>query len=305
MIWLVVAAILALIGLGIAIKGKINDEYTRKPGWMHDFRWTGLVVLFISMIVVLVDSFTIIPTRNIGVQTSFGKPIDTLSNGWHWVRPWSDIHTFDATIQTLKLSGEKFDAGDPITVRLANAATATVEVTVQWQVDPDADITQLYLDYKEFEKIETNVVRRQLAAAMNAAFEKYDPLVALKPDASRVEGKTLADLGKDVQESLVAGLPAGIKVRSVLIPRIVFDDSIQGKINQYLAALAETQIAEQRKQTAAAQKAANDLLAKADSTPAVLYQNCLDMVERLTRDGKTLPAAFSCGLPPQTVIPVK
>ena len=116
---------------------------------------------------------------------------------------------------------------------------------------------------------------------------------------------TLADLAKDATAKLAGALPPGVIVRSLLIPKITFDDSIQAKINQYLAALAETQIAEQRQKTADAQKKANDLLAVANSTPAVLYQNCLDMVERLTRDGKVLPAAFTCGAGPTVVVPVK
>jgi regulator of protease activity HflC (stomatin/prohibitin superfamily) len=261
-------------------------------------------ILAVGLLLLVIDSFTIVPTRNLAVQTSFGKPVGTLGNGFHLIAPWSSTEEFDATIQTLKLSDDKDDNGEPIRVRLANAATATVDVTVQWQIDPNANITQLYLDYRNFDNIGTNVVRRQLSSALNGTFEKYDPLLSLK-GGDQVQQTTLADLAKDAGSKLAAALPPGILVRSLLIPKITFDESIQAKINQYLAALAETQIAEQRQKTAQAQKTANDLLAVANSTPAVLYQNCLDMVERLTRDGKVLPAAFTCGPGPTVVVPVK
>jgi regulator of protease activity HflC (stomatin/prohibitin superfamily) len=305
-IWLIISIIVALLGTTAIFIGRIN-ETDRRGDIVGSFnlRPIGVAVLAVGLIVLAFDSFTIVPTRNLAVQTSFGKPTGTLRNGFHPAAPWSDIHTFDATIQTLKMSADDTkDQGDPITVRLANAATAKVDVTVQWQIDPDADITQLYLDFRDFDNIGNNVVRRQLSAAMNAAFERYDPLVSLKANNGDASGKTLGDLSTDVKAALTGQLPTGIKVRSVLIPRIDFDENIQAKINQYLAALAETQIAEQRQQTAAAQKKANDLLAVANSTPAVLYQNCLDMVERLTRDGKALPAAFTCGTGPLTVVPV-
>jgi regulator of protease activity HflC (stomatin/prohibitin superfamily) len=316
MIWFILALIFVIAGLGLLIfMPKVTldtgaSEYDargyrtgKKITREHKTRWIGATVLGIGAFVLALNSFHVVPTRNVAVQTSFGKPVGTLSNGFHLVRPWSEIHTYDATIQTLKLSNEKDDSGDPITVRLANGATAIVDLTVQWQVDPKANITQLHLDYRNFENIGNNVVRRQLAAAANEAMEHYDPLVALRENKGDTSGKTLKDLADDVKKALDAQLPTGVLIRSVLMPKIEFSGEVQNKINQYLAALAETQIAEQRQKTAEAQKKANDLLAAGASTnQAVLYQNCLDMVERLTRDGKNLPAAFSCGAPPATVV---
>jgi regulator of protease activity HflC (stomatin/prohibitin superfamily) len=307
MILLIIGLIVAAIGMAVcAVKTFVFDAGSRYEKRLT-VRWVGVVILGVAALLVALDSFTVVPTRNLAMQTSFGKPTGTLGNGFHFVVPWSSIEEFDAAVQTLKLTGDKDDNGNPIKVRLANAATADVDVTVQWQIDPDADITPLYLDYRHFDRIESNVVRRQLSAALNATFEKYDPLASLKADKGKdaAPAATLADLAAAAKGALESTLPAGVKVRSLQIPKIIFDDVIQAKINQFLAALAETQIAQQQEKTAIAHKAANDALAGAANTPGVLYQNCLDMVERLTRDGKTLPAAFTCGLPPTTVVPVK
>jgi regulator of protease activity HflC (stomatin/prohibitin superfamily) len=313
--WFITA--LALTGLGIMLQiaiptvnlerdgGYDQRGYRTKKTESVNTRWVGLSVLAIGLVILGWNSFHVVPTRNIAVETSAGRPVASLHNGAHLVRPWSDIHTYDATVQTLKLSGDNDDNGDPITVRLANGATADVDLTVQWQIDPKADITQLHMDYRDFQNIGNNVVRRQLSAAANEAMEHYDPLVALRNNKGDASGKTLKDLADDVKASLVSQMPTGITIRSVLMPKIAFSGEVQNKINQYLAALAETQIAEQRQKTAEAQKKANDLLAAGTSTnQAVLYQNCLDMVERLSRDSKPLPAAFSCGTPPQVTVPV-
>lgn len=262
----------------------------------------GVVLIVIGGFTVFMDSFHVVPTRTVAMETSYGKPKATLQSGWHWMAPWASVEEFPATVETMKLSGDKDDNGDPIVVRLSNAATATVDVTVQWQIDPKGDITPLYNDYRTFDNIGNNVVRRELSAALATAFGDYDPLASLKGEKTKV---TPADLAEDVRVALVAKLPSNILVRSVLLPKIVFDDNIQGKINQYLAAIAETQIAEQRQKTAEAQKKANDLLAAGGNTsPGVLYQNCLDMVASLARDGKPLPPAFNCGAPPTTTVPV-
>lgn len=288
MVTIILLGILALAAVfGLAMRVVAQDEEIKLIGtWVFG----GSLVLFFGL--ACIGSVTIVPARTIAVQTSFGKPVDTLGNGLHLVTPWSATEEFDATVQTLRLSGDKEDSGEPITVRLANSATAVVDVTAQWQIDPKADVTGLYLDYKTFDNIGTNVVRRQLAAALNTVFESYDPLAALKGSAQPV---TLDELAKRAQARLEGVLPGGIKLRSILVPKVSFDGSVQSKIDQYLATVAETQIAEQRKRTAVEQKAANDLLATANNNAGVLYQNCLDMVERLTKDGKTLPPAFSCG----------
>jgi regulator of protease activity HflC (stomatin/prohibitin superfamily) len=291
----IVALILVLAGVLCFFYVRYADE----PGMPIVL---GVAWLAIGGGIVFMDSFHIVPTRTDAVETSFGKPVGTLSNGWHWMAPWHQVEEFDASVQTMKLSGDKDDNGDPIQVRLANAATAQVDITVQWQIDPHGDITALYNDYRHFDKIEQNVVRRELATALNRAFEQYDPLASLKGETSN---KTLDDLAKEVRAALDADLPDSILIRSVQLPRIVFDDAIQAKINQFQAALAETQIAEQQKKTAMATQQANALLAAGGgATTGTLYQNCLAMVERLVRDGKVLPPGFTCGAPPQVTVPV-
>ena len=302
--WLILAAVLLLAGLAVLFVGKVTYESDYREKKTFAIRWIGVAILALGLITVALDSYVVVPTRNIACQTAFGKPVGTLDNGFHWIRPWSSVQDFDATIQTLKLSADKDDNGEPITVRLANSTLATVDVTIQWRIDPHADITQLCLDYRTFDNIGTNVVRRQLSAALNNTFETYDPLATLKGGKVDPAG-TLAALAVRSQEELGRELPKGIYVNSILIPKVKFADDIEAKISQYNAAVAETKIAEQRQKTAEATKIANDYLAKGANTPGVLYQNCLDLMERLAKAGVTPWPSFSCGTPPTAVVPVK
>lgn len=301
MILFIITVLLTLLGVGIVAKGTITlDEGGRDEETVR-VRWVGGLVLVAALLTFVFNVFTIVPTRNIAVSMAFGKPTGTLGNGFHLIAPWESTEEYDASIQTLKLDGDDPETPAP-TVRLANAATARVDVTVQWQIDPSADITQLHLDYRNFENIQDNVVKRQLQAALNAVFETYDPLIALKGGQSQT---TLAQLGEKVHARLPELLPKGILIRSVTVPLIRFDAKVQEALDKFQQAIAETQIATQRLLTAEAQKAANDKLATANNNQGVLYQNCLDMTERLAQQGKGLPAAWSCGAPPTTVVPVK
>jgi len=301
-VFVMIAAVLALV-----FSFRVRPSTTSKGGSVRRsaivvVRFGSIGVIFLGLFVLFASMAKVVPTRTVAVETSFGRPVATLHNGFHLVAPWASVEEFDATIQTLKMSGEQGDHPG-VMVRLANAATARVDVTVQWQIDPAANIIDLYSDYRSFENIEDNVVKRQLASALNNVFETYDPLLSLTKVGT--EQTPLSSLAETTRGKLAEAMPAGVIVRSVTIPSIRFDDNIQQKINQYLAAVAETQIAEQRQKTAAAQKKANDLLASANNTTGVLYQNCLDMVERMVKEGKQLPAGFSCGTPPTTVVPVK
>jgi regulator of protease activity HflC (stomatin/prohibitin superfamily) len=301
----IVALVIVAHGAALIGRGKVNVGEKGRPD-LRSARPAGLAIMIFGIAVIAAASITIVPTRNIAVSMAFGKPTGTLGNGFHMIAPWETTEEYDAAIQTLRLDGDAVDDATPApTVRLANAATAKVDVTVQWQVDPDADITQLHLDFRNFDNIQDNVVKRQLQAALNAVFEGYDPLGALKAGQSGTGQVTLAELGDRVAVMLAKLLPRGVVVRSVTVPLIRFDPKVQEALDKYQQTLAETQIAEQRQKTNEALRRANDILAGANNTPGVLFQNCLDLTERMAQQGKPLPPAWSCGAPPATVVPVR
>lgn len=299
----IIASLIVLAALITLIKGGQVEVDGSSRTYVIRIRTIAAWVLALGLVILALDSFTIVSPKSVGVPVAFGKATDTLDNGFHIVAPWSSVEQFDATRQPLKLSGGDSDNGDPITVRLANGTTATVEVSLEWQIDDKENITQLYLDYRAFDKLQDNVVRRRLSAALNSVFETYDPLASIKGDGTTAPVSTLEGKAK---EKLQDEMPAGVLIRSLYLPKIVFADSVQAQINQYVNAVNETKIAQQQELTAEARKRANDKLAGGDLTTGVLYQNCLDMVERMTKEGKALPAAFTCsGTGATAVVPVK
>lgn len=306
--WTILAGIVILCGIAVLVKGKV--ELVKEKGTQYrpevvetiPLRSLGLLILALGLGTLFLNCFTIVGAKNVGVVVAFGRPTGTVTNGWNWVAPWSSIETFDATRQALKLTGGGDDNGDPIQVRLANNTMATVEVSGEWEIDDSVGITDMYRDYRTFDNVTNNVVRRRLSAALNSVFEKYDPLLSLKGEKQTV---TMGDLEEATKLKLQSILPKGVKIVTLYLPKIVYTDEVQAQINQYISAVNDTKIAQQQLLTATARKEASAKLAEGDLTAGVLYQNCLDLVERLMKDGKALPAAFNCGTSPVTVVPVK
>lgn len=239
----------------------------------------GVAVLVHTMVIV-------VPTKEFGVVTAFGRPVRTLPNGIHVKAPWEKVVTIDAAIQT---DNHTSDAKNCINVRIAHQATACVDTSIRWRIK-DSATDGLYQNYRDFENIRDSLVTRDLNASLNGAFEDYDPLAV---DANgNATTPPLAELSTKVTQTMQDQIGSQIDVLSVIIPVVNFDQNTQGKVNALLAQVAQTRIAQQAVKTSEAQAQANKVLAGSVSKdPNVLVSKCLDIVET----GKvTLPAGFSC-----------
>lgn len=273
----------ALAGIAILLIGKISVP--RPGGGVRDksIRWMGACLLLLAGVLLTTAMLTIVPTRNVGVTTAFGRPTGTLSNGLHIIAPWESVTTYDATIQTY--------TGD-MNVRIANGATAHMQVTVHWRIDPKADIQQLHLDWREFGRIQSNVVLPRLQNVLNGQFEAYDPLIALKEaGANPVK---ISEKEGAVKSALQSLMPTGVIVDLVQLPFVKYPDQVQNALNDFQKELAATQVAIQQKLTAAEQKAAIDILASANLTAEAFAQQCLIVTERLAQQGKQISLTWSC-----------
>lgn len=246
------------------------------------------VITAIALVLIVVDSATIVPTKTVGVVTSFGRPVSTLTNGLHWVAPWHKVTRFDGSIQTDSHVGRN----GCTTVRLANQATACADNSIRWRIQPHA-AGSLYQDYRDFDAVRDSLVTRELTAALNDAFSSFDPLTAAAP--SRDGTGPLSRVAAAVTAHMRRTIGAQVKVLSVVIPVVRYDDSTQDKINQLQAELANTRIAEQREKTAAAEARANRVLASSVShDPNVLVSKCLDWLAAMQKARLTVPAGFTC-----------
>ncbi|UXE04266.1 band-7-like membrane protein [Gordonia phage BlueNGold] len=215
--------------------------------------------------------FTVVPTRNIGVTTTFGKPTGTLSNGLHLKAPWSKVTDLDGSIQIDTHTGDKATA-----VRLGNDSTAWVDNSIRWRILPD-EADSLFLDYKTFQGIKDNLVIRELNASINEVFSKFDPLAAVQGG----QRQDLQTLSNQVAESMRKKVGKRIEVLNVIIPIVRYDEKTQSRLDQYNQQVAQTRIAEEQQATNRAQAEANRILSDSvNRNPGVLTDKCLDIVEK-------------------------
>jgi regulator of protease activity HflC (stomatin/prohibitin superfamily) len=249
--------------------------------------WAWIPVGF-AFLTLLLSLFTIVPTREIGVVTSFGRPVKTLPNGLHAKAPWQSVHVLDGTIQTDNHTGVEHCTD----IRIGNESTACIDNTIRWRIRLDAG-KRLYQDYRELENIRDSLVTRELKAALNEVLSNYNPLDQIKdnsagaPDLNQFSRQITTELRKLVGQD--------VEVLSVILPIIRFDEQTQSKINAYQAEVANTRIAEQKILTNKAQAQANaELKQSVSNEPNVLVAQCMDILDAYQKKNIPPPIGFSC-----------
>lgn len=225
----------------------------------------GIVLFGVASASLFGSMATVVSTRNIGIVTTFGKPNEELSNGWHMVSPWQEVTEMDGAIQLQKFEGDK-----AMTVRLGNNSTANANVTIQWRLDPAA-APSLFMDYRTFDGIRDNLVDKELQVAMNSEFAKFDPLAP-----GNADGAPLVAISKHVEDDVQRAVGKRIEIEKVFVPLLAYDQQTQDRINALNIEKANTRVAEQAKQTAQAQADANRILASSvNNDPNVITANCV------------------------------
>lgn len=311
LLWFIVSLVLIVAGIiGIRSRKKYQPS-TRMRAQDQQAAKMGVSVgafltLILGLFILVMDSWTMVPAKNVAVLNVLGNANASVANGPHVVWPWAKVELVDATKQNVNLNADmgQWDKGvcTTIPVRLGNSTTACPDMTLQWNINEGSNISSLWRNYRGTNdnvvaNVGTNLVMRHLQSAANQAFEHFDPLKALNDQGNVVVSTT--QLGKDIENNLRAALGNDIVIDYVTLGLIHYDAATQNRINAYAQQVADTRIAEQAVQTAVKQAEANAKLA-ADtnsSNEGVKYQNCLNLIRDLAAKDqlKNLPPAFTCG----------
>lgn len=295
--FIVIGGIALLVTTGVAIGYKSLQREGGAGAGVGVSAGLWLVATF----ALFMAAFTIIPTKTVGIETVYGKPTTVLTNGWHWKNPVAQVHKFDASLQSDHYSTDKDDAGDPITVRLFTGSQAQLNITFQWKLEDNANFTQVFVNYREPDKIRQNLVKRNLQQALNDVFEAYNPYAALiaastsgKPGTVQVS-TSFDRMGVDALARLKAELaPQGVQAASLTIASIIYDSKTQTNLDGLSSSIAGTQIALQQEQTADAQAKGNRLLNASTASGGTLAQLCIQATQKVLEEGHTLPTGWNC-----------
>lgn len=279
MVSFIFSIILLLLAVGIFAAGRVvrksrSASSGANPRW---FGFAGGVLAFVALAILAFSIFTIVPTKQVGVPVTFGKPGQPMSNGLHAKAPWTDIVLMDATTQSLDASGD-----NPTIAKDVDKADVFVHNNVRWSINEEA-AASLYVDYKDFEGVNDALIQPQLRTAIASVMTNYDPLKTDNPSYEK--------LAEDVKTKLQAAVGDRVTIHSVSITLLDFSDATKSRINALNTERGNTRIAEQKKITAAAEAEANRIIADSVSKdPNVLVSKCLDLVN----EGKPIPAGFQC-----------
>ena len=285
MLYLIIAGVLILALIG-ALVGWASTRKSIDPS--HELLPAAGVLAGLLGAVTLVFSITIVDARAVGIQTSFGRYADTLTNGFHLVAPWSSVEEFTTIVQTADLEGEQ---GVPVT--FAGGGSGKVNATFRWQITDNGSATgaqALWQKYRDFDNAQKTLVDR----------EGRDAVLNVANDFTPNDARTKQDvIGGQVKARLTERLAGyGITIDSVSILSMGLVARTQASLDKIVAAQndverakADNQRAKDDAETVKLREAAGAL-----SLPANI-RYCLDVVNSwdVAKNGP-LPATFSCGL---------
>lgn len=252
-------------------------------------RVTAMVLSGLFVLLFILNSFVQVGTKDVGIETTFGRTSGHLSNGLHLKWPWQNVTSMDAAIQTDSYTGQN----DCQTVRIYSQQSACVEVSIRWRIEPDQSDT-LFQNYRTFDNVRDSLVTRELKAALNQQLGNYNPLACVgSSDPACSLTQVATSVTKQMQHEIGA---QGIDVLNTIIPILNFDKTTQNRINQLQQQEAQTRIAQAEITTNAAQSTANQALAASVQTsPEVLVSKCLDIMKLLVQNGNKPPVGM-CAL---------
>lgn len=293
MFYIVLAGVVLLILvicvlLAVGAGSSDGDHYGDGPSRGTFTTW-AVVMGVILLGLTLAFSATTVSARAVGIQTSFGRYQDTLTNGFHMTAPWSSVEEFSTQVQWLELNGAKDNSVGGTEVNYQGGGKGVVDATIRWRIDPD-NADDLWRKYKTFEAVRDQLVQSASRDSIRVIVGAYAPNDARAGENLRkITGAVQTDLGGQLRDD-------GIQIDSVSVTGVFLDDVTQKSIEQIVQAENAVKKAEADKQRAIIDNETANLRAKSAALGAgALQRYCLDVTNNwdASKNG-ALPATWNC-----------
>jgi regulator of protease activity HflC (stomatin/prohibitin superfamily) len=331
--YVVLAGIFLLIGIVAIVASRLampKEKYVSYRGTNEKHKnytrtWitiAGVVFIVIAPLIFVLAGINSVPTKSVGVVTSFGRVGAEYGPGAHWLVPWKTLNTVSDTIQSDNFSqanGQGPDQTAPsgvrgycVAVRLAGLNQGCADVQMQTQVIPAA-IPELYANYSSYGSnltldVDQYVVQREVKTDLNRILGDYNVVadVAASLQACAATGsKSCTTTGSQFSQfdpALLKALQADpelagkVSVLDVNLQFIHFSGSVEAAIESIQSKYQETVAATIQEKTNTAISAANSaLISKPNALNASVLQNeCYTTTMAAIKAGYSLPAGWSC-----------
>jgi regulator of protease activity HflC (stomatin/prohibitin superfamily) len=332
---MIFAGIFVLGGVAALIAGFVAmpKKTTRYRGGDEETNWArrgtilaGVVALLIAPLIVVLAGINSVPTKSVGVVTSFGRVGAEYAPGGHWLWPWKTLNIVSDTIQSDSFAQSNGQGPDQATasgirgycipVRLAGLNQGCADVQMQTQVNAGA-IPNLFANYSSYGPnltldVDQYVVQREVKTDLNRILGDYnvvaDVAASLQACETTVNGTvntnctTTGSQFSSFDPALLKALQndpelkGNVNVLDVNLQFVHFSGSVETAIESIQSKYQETVAATIQEKTNAAISAANAaLVSKPNALNASVLQNeCYTTTQEAIKAGYTLPAGWSC-----------
>lgn len=209
-----IALVLSIIAIMASSSSKLDRDV------IAPLRYGGIIVLFLSIIILVTSTFVMIPAGHKGVVTMFGEvKTEVLPEGFNMVNPLASVYEVSARVEREEQTH---------TAETSDTQSVTVSVVINWRPDGN-ELAKLYKNYGKnyYEKIIPPASKEAIKAEV--AKYKVTDLIAKRPQ-----------IHKNVKEYINNWLQKyGLEVLEVGIGDVDFSD-------KYDAAIEAKQVQEQQ-----------------------------------------------------------
>jgi hypothetical protein len=252
--WFIFAVIFWLAALVAVAASFLADE-----GYRATARVAAVLTAVIGLGLFAVGGLKSVPVKNIGVPQSFGAVGQGIFEpGIHetWT-PWLHLTDIDETVQTTTFKDSGNDHGSAcnggLPVRIGGQQTACADITIQWQVLPQA-AGSLFSDYANkgdlMDTIQGAVVLRSFEQVVNNTLSDYNPITDVQSATGSVTGSTaqpsqFTRFSPQILTAMQSDIGTQVKVISVIMPQLHYSTTIEDKLAAIQQAYADFAVAQE------------------------------------------------------------
>jgi len=232
--------------------------------------------LGLAVVLLLFSSAYTVPTRNVGIVTSWNKPTGEVTGpGLQWVAPWQKVDDWDASRQAFDRRGDN----NCVWVRIAGLQKACVDVLVEWTTD-SAQAPEQWASYKrDFGNFVGTRVDQNIVNALLDTFADHDPLANVNEETGQVMAPQTGPLAEKAQSIIEARIGGDVDVLATVIGIIRYDEKTQQSIEAFQQKVLAAKNLEQDRRNAEIQKQVSET--NADVDPVV---RCLELADKHARE---------------------
>lgn len=294
MVQFIFAIIFWIVAVGAIIYGTFGAEEGRRALVIT----SGVVVAVLGFGLFAWGGVKSVPVKNIGIPQSFGAIGSSVYQpGAHetWT-PWMSITDINETIQTTTFEDQGNDNGTScrggLPVRIGGQQTACADVTIQWQIRPQA-AASLFSDYANqgnfMAEITNAVVVRELKQVVNNDLGDYNPITDVQSvTGTGTQTSQFTTLGPKILSDMKADIGNRVNILTLLLPQLHYATPLENKLSGIQQSFSDFAIAQENVKVAQQQSLALKQLGT--PTAAQLSAECLADL----KGGMNAPAGFQC-----------